>query len=75
MTVIEAIDQLDEEFAELDPSVTLTVEQGRELLLCCKRLALWCRALSRQIDQVDEGVSAVARGLQATERFVGAPQP
>ena len=64
MTVIEAINELDDKFSKLDSGASLTVEQGRELLLCCKRLALWNRSLSGLIDIVDVDLARVEQDLE-----------
>ncbi len=61
MTVIEAIDELAEKFSSLDRDGTLTVEQGRLLLLQIRRCALWCDSISKRVIEL--------------EHFTGAPLP
>lgn len=53
MTVIEAIAELDEEFAEMEPDAVITVAEAREILLMQKRLGLWIRALGESVHEIE----------------------
>lgn len=67
MTVIEAIDELDQKLSELPAQTPLTVEQGCELLLCCRRLELWCQNITTHSEDNARSINELLDELGMTD--------
>lgn len=61
MSALECIDELYAEFEEQHPVRALTVGEGMQILLMCRKLALRSQAIGEALGELED--------------FVGAPKP